>query len=184
MRHIRQYNCRSFRCICSIAYRLCSNYIFILDLTPGFNGLGKNKYKTRREIFNSRIYSRDLTGELTGNSFFYTVNAWTGLVVVGYLSILPISASFLHCLWGNHTMAYGTYITWSHHWIMIQPQEKLSTVPPWESLMIYAICFDISDSFCQKMWVCQYSSLRNGHMVPCSLAGNTPIHKYGRRGSE
>ena len=26
---------------------LCSNVIFILDLTPGFNGLGKDNYKTR-----------------------------------------------------------------------------------------------------------------------------------------
>ena len=29
----------------------CSNYIFILNLTPGFNGLGKDKYKLRREAF-------------------------------------------------------------------------------------------------------------------------------------
>ena len=33
----------------SIACRRCSNYIFILDLTPGFNGMGKNSCKTRRE---------------------------------------------------------------------------------------------------------------------------------------
>ena len=30
------------------AYRRCSNYIFIIDLTPGFNGLGKDDCKTRR----------------------------------------------------------------------------------------------------------------------------------------
>ena len=35
----------------SIACRRCSNYIFILDLTPGFIGLGKDNYKTRRETF-------------------------------------------------------------------------------------------------------------------------------------
>ena len=29
----------------------CSNYIFILDLTPGFNGLGKYNYKMRLETF-------------------------------------------------------------------------------------------------------------------------------------
>ena len=33
------------------ACRRCSNYIFILDLTPGFNGLGKDNCKTRRESF-------------------------------------------------------------------------------------------------------------------------------------
>ena len=29
----------------------CFNYIFILDLTPGFIGLGKDNCKTRRETF-------------------------------------------------------------------------------------------------------------------------------------
>ena len=29
--------------------RRCSNYIFILDLTPGFNGLGKDNCKTSQE---------------------------------------------------------------------------------------------------------------------------------------
>ena len=33
------------------AYRRCSNYIFILDQTPGFSGLGKENCKTRRETF-------------------------------------------------------------------------------------------------------------------------------------
>ena len=42
----------SFRYGWSIAYRRCSNYIFILDLTPGFFGLGKDNCKTRRETFN------------------------------------------------------------------------------------------------------------------------------------
>ena len=42
-----QKNCWSLRCSWSIACRRCSNYILILDLTPGFNGLGKNNCKTR-----------------------------------------------------------------------------------------------------------------------------------------
>ena len=33
------------------ACRRCSNYIFILDLTPGTKGLGKDNCKTRREVF-------------------------------------------------------------------------------------------------------------------------------------
>ena len=37
----------------SIACRRCSNYIFILDLAPGFNGLGRDNYKTRRGSFKS-----------------------------------------------------------------------------------------------------------------------------------
>ena len=47
----RQYNCRSLRCCWSIACRRCSNYIFILDLTPGFIGLDKENCATRRETF-------------------------------------------------------------------------------------------------------------------------------------
>ena len=34
------------------AWRRCSNYIFIIDLTPGFIGLGKDDSKAMRETFN------------------------------------------------------------------------------------------------------------------------------------
>ena len=50
----RQLNCRSLRCSWSIACRRCSNYIFILDLTLGFNGLSKDNYMVRRETFKFR----------------------------------------------------------------------------------------------------------------------------------
>ena len=39
----------SLRCSWSIACRRCFNYIFILDLTPGFNGLRKDNCKMRRD---------------------------------------------------------------------------------------------------------------------------------------
>ena len=45
-----QLNCWSLRYSWSIACRHCSNYIFILDLTPGFSGLGKD-CKRRGESF-------------------------------------------------------------------------------------------------------------------------------------
>ena len=45
------YNCWSSRCTWSIACRHCSKYIFLLDLTPGFNGMGKYNCKTKRETF-------------------------------------------------------------------------------------------------------------------------------------
>ena len=45
------WNCWPLRCSWSIACRRCSNYIFILDLTPGFSGLGRDNCKTRRETF-------------------------------------------------------------------------------------------------------------------------------------
>ena len=47
----RQLNCWSLRRSWSTTCRHCSNYIFILDLTPGFNGLGKDNCMTRQETF-------------------------------------------------------------------------------------------------------------------------------------
>ena len=47
----RQLNCWSLRCSWSTAYRRCSNYIFILHLTPGFNMLRKDNCKPSREAF-------------------------------------------------------------------------------------------------------------------------------------
>ena len=41
----------SLRCSWSIACRRGSNYIFILNLTPGFNRLGKDNYKMRQKTF-------------------------------------------------------------------------------------------------------------------------------------
>ena len=41
----------SLRCSWSIACRRCSNYIFIMDFTPAFNGSGKDNCKTRCETF-------------------------------------------------------------------------------------------------------------------------------------
>ena len=51
MHFIRQLNCWSLRCSWSIACRRCSNYIFILDLTPGFNILCKDNCKQRQGAF-------------------------------------------------------------------------------------------------------------------------------------
>ena len=43
-----QQNCWSLRCGWGMACRRCSNYILILELTPGLNGLGKDNCKTRQ----------------------------------------------------------------------------------------------------------------------------------------
>ena len=50
------WNCWSLRCRWSIACWHCSNYMSILDLTPGFNGLGKDNGKMRWETFNNLRY--------------------------------------------------------------------------------------------------------------------------------
>ena len=50
---------RSHRCIWCLACRRRSNHIFILDLTPGLNGLGKENCKTRWETDKFRdLYHR------------------------------------------------------------------------------------------------------------------------------
>ena len=51
MHFSRQLNCWSLRCSWSIACRRCSNYIYILNLTPGFNRLGKYNHKRGWEEF-------------------------------------------------------------------------------------------------------------------------------------
>ena len=52
IRHFsRHLSCWSLRCSWSMACRRCSNYIFIHNLTPGFNGLDKDNYKMGREAY-------------------------------------------------------------------------------------------------------------------------------------
>ena len=51
-----QLNCWSLRCSWSIACRHCSNYIFILHLTPGLNLLRKDNCKPSREAFELWIW--------------------------------------------------------------------------------------------------------------------------------
>ena len=80
----------------SIACRRCSNYIFILDLTPGFIGLGKDNCKSRREtvMFGELVclileilrylllftktsrhqISRNLEAEIQSDTFIVTAN--------------------------------------------------------------------------------------------------------------
>ena len=54
--HSRQYSFWSLRCSWSIACRRCSNYIFILDLTPGFDILRKDNCKPWWETFRFGIW--------------------------------------------------------------------------------------------------------------------------------
>ena len=48
---LKVFICWSLRCSWSIDCRRCSNYIFTINLTPGFNIMGKDNCKTRPEIF-------------------------------------------------------------------------------------------------------------------------------------
>ena len=65
-------NCWLLRGSWTIACWRCSNYIFIFDLTPGFNGLGKDNCKTRRETFKfGDLVYYIFDGDLMTNSIGY-----------------------------------------------------------------------------------------------------------------
>ena len=78
---------KSLRCSWSIACRCCTNYIFILDLTTGFIGLGKDNCTVRRET----------------SKFGYLVRII--LAILRYTDMLivqPLDAS----IWGNRNGIY------------------------------------------------------------------------------
>ena len=60
--------------------RHCSNYIFILDLTPGFNKLGKDYCKKGRETFNLLGFSAPY---ITGLTPEVRTPAGTGMIKYG-----------------------------------------------------------------------------------------------------
>ena len=80
-----------------------SNYIFILDLAPGCNGLGKDNCETRREISNFWNYIRGLTGELrlTGNSCVDgSCCGWRPVHFIHICILLALSVGqSYHCIW-------------------------------------------------------------------------------------
>ena len=67
-------------CSWSIAWWRCSDYIFILDLTPGFNGLGKDNCKTRRQSSKFwdlvHFYIRDFTAVTRDLYSYNPVGCW------------------------------------------------------------------------------------------------------------
>ena len=68
---IRWYMNPYFHIIFNISCRRCSNYIFILNLTSGFNGLGKDNYQMRREAFKFRDLGRLILETLRWYSTLY-----------------------------------------------------------------------------------------------------------------
>ena len=81
----RQYSCWSFRCSWSMTCWCCSTYIFIQDLTTGFNGLGQNNCKTRLET----CKFLDLV-QLILEIWQYIELAMTGLIQYCSISFVPI----------------------------------------------------------------------------------------------
>ena len=84
-----QQNFTSLRCSWSIACRRCSNYIFILGLTHGFNKLRKDKCKTRQETFKFWYCVRHILetcGTITANLYHTASMGWLIIDSVNGLS--------------------------------------------------------------------------------------------------
>ena len=93
----RQWNCWSRRCIWSITCRHCSNYIFILDSTPGFNESGKDNFKTRWKTFMFWDSMRLILA--VWQYFLSTVSVWIKTYVVDKYIYLSDRMLYLSGFW-------------------------------------------------------------------------------------
>ena len=95
------------RCSWSIPFRRCSNYIFILDLTPGFNRLCKDNCKPRQETFNF-LYSVHLILEV----WLYACKTKKLRLILSLATLLYrrrdqcIVMTFSTCVWHKESMSW------------------------------------------------------------------------------
>ena len=94
---------QSLKCSWSTVCRRCSNYIFILDLTRGFNPLGKDNCKTGLEIFKFRNLVRLI------------------LAVWWYFRFISPAR-------GNHTVATMSTKVWANNHIDVLVQERCNSI--------------------------------------------------------
>ena len=97
----RQYTCWSFRCSWSSADRRCSNYIFILDLTPGLNW-AKTAARRDEKPLNIAIwwalYQR-FNGYHINNIFFVSISRFIYILYVRvYHAYFVLSCCLMHIL--------------------------------------------------------------------------------------
>ena len=94
------------RCSWSIACRRYSNYIFILDLAPGSNRLGKYNCKTRRELFIflwfGASYIRDLTVPLVKEAPPPVISGPLCWRSDKRIHSVIYADGYLHCMTRNH----------------------------------------------------------------------------------
>ena len=111
--------CWSLRCSYSIACRRCSNYIFILDLTPGFNGSDKDNCETRRDSFEFLWFGASYITDFTVYVLYiYTCN-----------SFLPFAESFL--MWYELMHKKHSYILVHENRFMLRLRSFLASVIAW-----------------------------------------------------
>ena len=131
--------CWSLRCSCSITCQCCSNYIFILDLTPGFNGLDKGNCKARQETF----------------KFWNLVWLYLTVVYFSVLSLFPLTS--------HHV------VSWQLSWpnksrflpLCLQPSHASSDVDWLLCVDKYALTLLLTHSGHDKMAVISQTTLSN-----------------------
>ena len=137
----RQQNLWSLRCSWSIACRHCSNYIFILDLTPGFNGLGKAKCKTRREALMFRDLVRLVLEVWRHNFISHSMRSSHGnnLRITGPLKLLLMPRFDFLFTWTNCRDAGIAFSSDSHlKWL----QSRFKT---------FQICLELFESIWETL---------------------------------
>ena len=111
----RQLKCWSLRCSWSIAYRRRSNYIFILDLTPGFNILRKDNCKPRQETFNFWDLVHLILEILRYIKLFpgYPMTKHSSMTLSREWWIISQSLLFSNA-WESCVVKYGRFCHWSN----------------------------------------------------------------------
>ena len=117
--------CRSLRCSWSIACWRCSNHIFILDLTHGFIGLGKDKCKTRRGAFKFGDLA-PLILEVLRYVEIMCKNAWCFGFVFTHYSASSISATAI-----GKTVIMNLQQTWPFSWCYSRKFEGDCLIMKW-----------------------------------------------------
>ena len=116
---------------------VCSNCIFILDLTPGFNGSGKGNYKTRRETFRcwDLVWLILEVWRYGWTSVQLALTAITGtIILVPYIHIEP-----LELIWRS-----------SIHWFHLRMSDHLMTSSNWN---IFRVTGHLYGDFLGHRWI-------------------------------
>ena len=97
-------NCWSLKCNWSITWRRCSSYIFILELTLGFNRFRKDNYKTKRETFK---FWDSVSFILEVYNFLFRIGTGRFHPFPRLTSLILKEIWLLHYQWSNtHTHVY------------------------------------------------------------------------------
>ena len=163
----RQWTCWSLRCSWSITRWRCSNYIFILDFTTGFNGLDNDNCKMRQEslkfweavpLENIRNFTVMIVSNIPGHTCHQGLRLspnwwrlqglqmahWNGSQTQAESSLI---ARFMGVIWGRqpHELCYlGWFQFWLHdleRWFLFSSMKELGVI---QSAVALELCISFS----------------------------------------